>query len=293
MIISMTGYGKAEGEFDGKNYTIEARSVNNRFCEIAFKYPRYLSSKDIELKEQIKKKISRGKLNITLTVKADGSSDYNVKVNPNAAKYYYKMLEGLKNETGINSEIGLDHLLKFNDVLESNDVENVSDDEFKFISSLLDTVVEDIIKMKVKEGDHIKEDLLNRIEYISSETKRIEELSEKNKPEQKEKIQKKVESILTDKKLVEDKRVEMELVLLSDKMDISEECTRLESHLKYFKEYIDSKELAGRRLVFLVQEMNREVNTIAAKSMSAEISQAVSVLKEELEKIREQLQNVE
>lgn len=293
MIISMTGYGKAEGDFEGKNYSIELRSVNNRFCEISLKYPRYLSSRDFQLKEIIKKKISRGKINASLNVKTDGSADNLAKVNTDAAKYYYSMLDELKKATGIQEEIGLDQLLKFSDVLDSNDSEEVSAEEFKFISELLDKALDDVIAMKVKEGDHIREDMMKRADFIGKETDRLLQLSEKNKPEVKEKLAKKVETLLADKSLLDEKRLEMEMVLLSDKLDISEECTRLDSHVKYFNEYIDSEELAGRRLVFLVQEMNREINTIASKSMNAEISQSASVLKEELEKIREQLQNVE
>ena len=293
MIISMTGYGKAEGDFEGKNYSIELRSVNNRFCEISLKYPRYLSSRDFQLKEIIKKKISRGKINASLNVKTDGSADNLAKVNTDAAKYYYSMLDELKKATGIQEEIGLDQLLKFSDVLDSNDSEEVSAEEFKFISELLDKALDDVIAMKVKEGDHIRQDMMKRADFIGKETDRLLQLSEKNKPEVKEKLAKKVETLLADKSLLDEKRLEMEMVLLSDKLDISEECTRLDSHVKYFNEYIDSEELAGRRLVFLVQEMNREINTIASKSMNAEISQSASVLKEELEKIREQLQNVE
>lgn len=293
MIISMTGYGKAEGDFGGRNYSIELRSVNNRFCEISFKYPRYMSSRDFQLKDIVKKKISRGKINASLMVKADGDMENMAKVNMDAAKYYYSMLDELRKATGIQSEIGLDQLLKFSDVMDTNDAEEVSNEEFDFIASLLNKALDDVVAMKLKEGSHIREDLLKRIEFIGKETGRILEISEKNKPEAKEKLAKKVETIMGDKTIIDEKRLEMELVLLSDKLDISEECTRLDSHLKYFGEYIDSEELAGRRLVFLVQEMNREVNTIASKSMSAEISQSASVLKEELEKIREQLQNVE
>ncbi|MCB0725096.1 MAG: YicC family protein [Ignavibacteriae bacterium] len=293
MIISMTGYGKAEGDFGGRNYSIELRSVNNRFCEISFKYPRYMSSRDFQLKDIVKKKISRGKINASLMVKADGDMENMAKVNTDAAKYYYSMLDELRKATGIQSEIGLDQLLKFSDVMDTNDAEEVSNEEFDFIASLLNKALDDVVAMKLKEGSHIREDLLKRIEFIGKETGRILEISEKNKPEAKEKLAKKVETIMGDKTIIDEKRLEMELVLLSDKLDISEECTRLDSHLKYFGEYIDSEELAGRRLVFLVQEMNREVNTIASKSMSAEISQSASVLKEELEKIREQLQNVE
>lgn len=293
MIISMTGYGKAEGDFEGKNYSIELRSVNNRFCEISLKYPRYLSSRDFQLKEIIKKKISRGKINASLNVKTDGDVGNLAKVNTDAAKYYYSMLDELRKATGIQEEIGLDQLLKFSDVLDSNDSEEVSEDEFKFLSGLLDNALDDVIAMKVKEGDHIREDMMKRVTFIGTETERLLKLSEKNKPEVKEKLVKKVDALLADKSLLDEKRLEMEMVLLSDKLDISEECTRLDSHVKYFNEYIDSEELAGRRLVFLVQEMNREINTIASKSMNAEISQSASVLKEELEKIREQLQNVE
>lgn len=293
MIISMTGYGKAEGDFEGKNYSIELRSVNNRFCEISLKYPRYLSSRDFQLKEIIKKKISRGKINASLNVKTDGDVGNLAKVNTDAAKYYYSMLDELKKATGIQEEIGLDQLLKFSDVLDSNDSEEVSEDEFKFLAGLLDKALDDVIAMKVKEGDHIREDMMKRVNFIGTETERLLKLSEKNKPEVKEKLVKKVDALLADKSLLDEKRLEMEMVLLSDKLDISEECTRLDSHVKYFNEYLDSDELAGRRLVFLVQEMNREINTIASKSMNAEISQSASVLKEELEKIREQLQNVE
>jgi uncharacterized protein (TIGR00255 family) len=293
MIISMTGYGKAEGDFEGKNYSIELRSVNNRFCEISLKYPRYLSSRDFQLKEIIKKKISRGKINASLNVKTDGDVGNLAKVNTDAAKYYYSMLDELRKATGIQEEIGLDQLLKFSDVLDSNDSEEVSEDEFKFLAGLLDKALDDVIAMKVKEGDHIREDMMKRVNFIGTETERLLKLSEKNKPEVKEKLVKKVDALLADKSLLDEKRLEMEMVLLSDKLDISEECTRLDSHVKYFNEYIDSEELAGRRLVFLVQEMNREINTIASKSMNAEISQSASVLKEELEKIREQLQNVE
>lgn len=293
MIISMTGYGKAEGDFEGKNYTIELRSVNNRFCEISLKYPRYISSRDFQLKEIVKKKISRGKINASLNVKTDGSTDNLAKINTDAAKYYYSMLDELKKATGIQEEIGLDQLLKFSDVLDSNDSDDVSAEEFEFISGLMDKALDDVIEMKEKEGSQMREDMLRRVDFIGKETERIQKLSEKNKPEVKEKLAKKVETLLSDKSLLDEKRLEMEMVLLSDKLDISEECTRLESHVKYFNEYIDADEPSGRRLVFLIQEMNREINTIASKSMNAEISQAASVLKEELEKIREQLQNVE
>ena len=257
MIISMTGYGKAEGDFGGRNYSIELRSVNNRFCEISFKYPRYMSSRDFQLKDIVKKKISRGKINASLMVKADGDMENMAKVNTDAAKYYYSMLDELRKATGIQSEIGLDQLLKFSDVMDTNDAEEVSNEEFDFIASLLNKALDDVVAMKLKEGSHIREDLLKRIEFIGKETGRILEISEKNKPEAKEKLAKKVETIMGDKTIIDEKRLEMELVLLSDKLDISEECTRLDSHLKYFGEYIDSEELAGRRLVILVQEMNR------------------------------------
>ncbi len=293
MIVSMTGFGKAEGAFRKKKFSVEVRSVNNRFCEISFKYPRYLSGKDFELKEIVRKKISRGKININLTSEDSDNSVAGIKIDENTIREYYSLLKNIKKTIGSDEEIKLQHLLNFSSVFTADSAEEIDEEEFNFICSLINKALDDLSKMKIKEGNSLKTDILGRIKFIEKESALISGISKKRLETERKRMLSKVESIISDKKVIDENRLELEIVLLSEKIDITEEVIRLKSHTKYFTEYAKSGELAGRRLNFLIQEINREINTIASKSMDADISQRASVLKEELEKIREQLQNVE
>jgi len=293
MILSMTGFGKAEDNFNGKKYSIEIRSVNNRFCEISFKYPKYLFSRDIELKEIIKQRISRGKINISLNIENGSDSDLNLVVNKEATKSYLKILKSLKKTIGTKEKIRLDHLLNFSDVFKTQQEQDIDEKEYVFICNLLSDTIDDLMKMKKKEGDFIRKDISKRIDLIERETIVVSDLSRERIPRAKEIFREKVRSVIENQSIIDEKRLELELILLSDKLDVTEECTRLKSHISYFRECIDSEKPMGRRLNFLLQEMNREVNTIASKIMDSEISQKATLLKEELEKIREQIQNVE
>ena len=292
MIVSMTGYGKAEGQYGDRNYTIEIRSVNNKFCEISFKYPKFLYTKDFELKDMVRKKISRGKLSIYISVGSD-KNENDFKVDKENVKTYFNVLKDIRKTIGSKEKIKLEHILTFSEFIAKDVSNELTEEEFKFILDLLNKALEDLISMKIKEGESLQDDILSRVRLIQSESEIIEKLSLENIKDERDKLYAKVELLLGDKKLVDESRVEQEVVLLAEKLDISEECVRLRSHTKYFEEYASSKELAGRRLNFLTQEINREINTMASKSLNAEISQRVSALKEELEKIREQLQNIE
>lgn len=293
MIVSMTGYGKAEGQYGDRNYTIEIRSVNNKFCEITFKYPKFLYTKDFELKDTVRKKISRGKLSIYISVGTDKNDENDFKVDKENVKTYFNVLKDIRKTIGSKEKIKLEHILTFSEFIAKDVTNELTDEEFKFILDLLNKGIDDLIGMKIKEGESLREDIMSRVKLIESESQIIEKISLENIKDERDKLFAKVELLLGDKKLVDESRVEQEVVLLAEKLDISEECVRLRSHTKYFEEYASSKELAGRRLNFLTQEINREINTMASKSLNAEISQRVSSLKEELEKIREQLQNIE
>ncbi len=293
MIVSMTGYGKAEAQYGDKNYSIEIRSVNNKFCEISFKYPKFLYTKDFELKDTVRKKISRGKLSIYINVGTDKNEDNVFKVDKENVKVYHNVLKDIRKTIGSKEKIKLEHILTFSEFIAKDVSNELEDEEFKFILDLLNKALEDLISMKIKEGESLRDDIMGRVNMIETESQIIEKISLANIKEERDKLFSKVEMLLGDKKLVDENRVEQEVVLLAEKLDISEECVRLRSHTKYFEEYAASKELAGRRLNFLTQEINREINTMASKSLNAEISQRVSALKEELEKIREQLQNIE
>lgn len=293
MIVSMTGYGKAEGQYGDRNYTIEIRSVNNKFCEITFKYPKFLYTKDFELKDTVRKKVSRGKLSVYISVGTDKNDENDFKVDKENVKTYFNVLKDIRKTIGSKEKIKLEHILTFSEFIAKDVTNELTDEEFKFILDLLNKGIDDLIGMKIKEGESLQDDILSRVRMIESESAIIEKISLENIKDERDKLFAKVELLLGDKKLVDESRVEQEVVLLAEKLDISEECVRLRSHTKYFEEYAASKELAGRRLNFLTQEINREINTMASKSLNAEISQRVSALKEELEKIREQLQNIE
>ncbi len=293
MILSMTGFGKAEGIFDKKKYVIELRSVNSRFAEISVKYPKYMSSKDNDFKEILRKNISRGKVNMNLNVESDTTIQSNLTVEKNLIKDYTKILKSIRKEIGSKEKIRLDHILHFSEILSAETSGDVSPEEFSFVKELLVKAIEDLFIMKKKEGDFIRNDILSRIEHIGGENEVIRNISVSRVPTERIRLKEKVEALIEDKGKIDENRLELELILLSDKIDITEESIRLKSHLKFFAECVDTIENSGRRLNFLLQEMNREINTMASKSMDAEISQKVSVLKEELEKIREQIQNVE
>jgi uncharacterized protein (TIGR00255 family) len=289
----MTGFGKAEGIFDKKKYVIELRSVNSRFAEISVKYPKYMSSKDNDFKEILRKNISRGKVNMNLNVESDTTIQSNLTVEKNLIKDYTKILKSIRKEIGSKEKIRLDHILHFSEILSAETSGDVSPEEFGFVKELLVKAIEDLFIMKKKEGDFIRNDILGRIEHIGGENEVIRNISVSRVPTERIRLKEKVEALIEDKGKIDENRLELELILLSDKIDITEESIRLKSHLKFFAECVDTIENSGRRLNFLLQEMNREINTMASKSMDAEISQKVSVLKEELEKIREQIQNVE
>jgi uncharacterized protein (TIGR00255 family) len=293
MIVSMTGFGKSEFFFDNKKYTFEVRSINSRFCEVSFRVPKYLSSKENELKEIVRKKISRGKINVSLNIEGKNGDIPNLKLNKDVIKDYMSLLKALRKSIGTKEKIKLEHLLSFSEILKVDSENGVTEDEYNFIAGLLNTALDDLNLMKQKEGEYLKIDLIQRINFIDSETDEIFEFGKNRIPLEKEKIYEKLNSILEDKTIIDDKRLELELLILSEKLDITEECIRLKSHLKFFKECADSKDYAGRRINFLLQEMNREVNTIASKASNADISQKVTILKEELEKIKEQIQNIE
>ena len=293
MIISMTGFGKAEGNFGTRRYRVEITSVNNRFLEISMRYPKRLASKEYELKEVLRKKISRGKLNVFIGIDTDSRNEQGGMHDENKIKEFHKLAQNINKIIGSKEVIKLRDILELGEFVSLTDESNADEKETEFVSKLIGKAADDLSRMKTMEGKNLEKDMLGRIKSIEREADRIIILSKKRVKVESERIKKKLESIIAGRKDIDDKRVEMEIVLFADKSEISEELTRLRSHTKFFVDYAKSDELAGRRLNFLIQEMNREINTIASKSSDAVISQKSAFLKEELEKIREQLQNVE
>lgn len=293
MIVSMTGYGRAEVSKKDITATVEVRSVNSRFLEVTTRLPRTLSHRENDVKELVKGYVTRGKVSVQVSLAVETDGALPVKINVDAAKAYYKLLDRLRKEVKLKEPVNLSHLLQFSEVLEGAEENEVGEREWQVVEQALHKAMKEFNVMRAKEGKELAKDLKKRIEWIDSTVDRIEQLSKERIPEERKRLQERIAQLLGDKTVIDQNRLELEIALLSDKLDVTEECVRYHSHNKFFLETMVKEEAAGRKLNFLVQEMNREANTIGSKSSDATIAHLVVQLKEELEKIREQLQNIE
>lgn len=293
MIISMTGFGKASRSVKKLKVSVELRSINSKYLEVSCRVPMVFSDKESEIKEIISQKVSRGKISVQLGIEKNTNSDVTIQVKPDAVKEYYKLLSGIKKTTGIKEEIKLEHILKFSEIFKGESNDDLAD-YWNDIKKIVSAAVNDLVVMKAKEGKVLEKDILSRLSSIEKKLDVVTKLSVKNVSETKRKMLDKVNNLINEAGIQADNnRLEYELIMISDRLDITEEVIRAKSHINYFRNNVKQKELSGRRLNFLVQEINREINTIASKSNSSEISQFVVEMKEELEKIKEQLQNIE
>jgi uncharacterized protein (TIGR00255 family) len=251
------------------------------------------SDKESEIKEVISQKISRGKISAQLVIEKNTTSEVTLQVKPEAVKEYLKLLTGIKKATGIKEEIKLDHILKFSEIFKGENNDDLAE-YWGDIKKIFSAAAGDLVLMKAKEGKVLEKDILGRVNSIEKKLDIVVKLSEKNVTETKKKMLDKVNKLISEANIQADKnRLEYELIMISDRLDITEEVIRAKSHINYFRNNVKQKELSGRRLNFLVQELNREINTIASKSNSSNISQYVVEMKEDLEKIKEQLANIE
>lgn len=291
MLKSMTGFGKASAENDRISVEFELKSVNSRFLEVFFRLPNFLSLKEFELKEEIKKKINRGKISVSIQVNFKDPKDSPWGINTEKFNEFIASVNEIKKISKIDEELKLNHLLSNKDIFSGNKIE-ITEDDFNFIKSALNTAVDELNKMKVNEGNELSKDISNRINNIENSVKDINDVAKKTVEDYHSLLKERIKLLLDDAN-INPERLETELALLADKADISEECVRLISHLKFFNECVNDDESNGRRLNFLCQEINREANTIASKTLSSEISHKAIFIKEEVEKIREQIQNIE
>ncbi len=292
MIASMTGYGRGEANAKGIHVGVELRSVNSRFLEVSTRLPRLLSMRENEIKEIIRKKISRGKINMLAVVEHENDGDIPVRVNVSAAKGYYKLLNDLRKTVKLKQTVRLEHLLQFSEVLEPLEMENTDDKVWGLVAKALDQAVDNLLTMKRNEGEELGKDFRHRINILEEKLTQIEKISVEQVPNERIRLRERIQQLL-EKETIDEGRLEMELALMADRLDVTEECVRFRSHNKFFLEALANDEAAGRKLNFLIQEMNREANTIGSKSSAAEIAHLVVNIKEEIERIREQLQNIE
>ena len=288
---SMTGFGRANTEKNSRQYIVEIKSVNHKYSDITVKAPRNLMFLEDKIKKAILNKVSRGKIDVWINYLNYGADGKKVIINKELAKLYIEELKTLAKENNIEQEIKVTEISKFPDVLNIEETENQEEIEDELLECV-NKALDQFVQMREKEGNKIKEDLENRISNVEENIQKICECSSGLVQEYVVKLEERIKEILkTD--IVDQNRLAQEIVIYSDKCSVEEELTRLKSHSIQFRELINKNEPVGKKLDFLIQEMNREVNTMGSKSGSIEITNCVIDLKTILEDIREQIQNIE
>lgn len=291
MIRSMTGFGRGSYENEGREYLVEVKSVNHKYCDISFRMPKSFNGIENRLRKEIENYVSRGKIDVFIDFQNFSDKGNNIKFNKELAKSYIKNLKELGEETGINSEISVVDISKMPDIFKKEDN---TDEELIFneLKVALTQALERLISMKELEGEKLIIDLEYRIKEISQKINQISEFSAGLVDEYIVKLKSRVKELM-DTETLDENRLLQEIVIFSDKSSIEEELTRLKSHVEQFEKLVKESSPIGKKFDFLIQEMNREINTIGSKANSLQITNLVIEVKTELENIREQIQNIE
>ncbi|MCS7232739.1 MAG: YicC family protein [Synergistetes bacterium] len=288
----MTGYGRGESEGNGLKCLVEISSVNHRFCEIMVKLSKNLLALELKIREYIRGKINRGKINVLVSFRYTERYVPEIILNRSLAKQYYEMLNRLKDELKLLDEIRLDLLLRFPDLFEIMEITEDVEKIWPMVKEALDSAIKNMMEMKEREGAYLAEDLKKRLKVLFSLSEEVERRCLELRESIPQKLRERVREILCDVPVNED-RLLTEIALFQEKRDATEEIVRFKSHLNQFWEMLMGGSPVGRKMDFLVQEMLREVNTLSSKAGEAEISKLVVEMKAELERIREQVQNIE
>ncbi len=291
-LYSMTGFASLQTEYNHNEITCEVRALNSRYLEIIVRLPRAIADQENAIKDIIRKKITRGKISFNLSFSSINGELQHLMIDPEAVKLYKNLLEQIRAAAGIEQEITLDHLLFFKDIITYQEESPVDEELLQTVYRITEQVMEDLNQMRANEGENLRRDLLERLARIETLTREVAELGEKNPRQEFERLYKRLLALLNEEK-IDPNRLELELALISDKVDITEETIRMQSHIQLFRENLRAGSPIGKKLNFLLQEMHREANTMSNKATMIEISHRVVNIKEEVEKMREQIQNVE
>ena len=292
MIRSMTGYGAADLERDGQRLSAEIRSVNHRFCEVSLRAPKLVGLFEDQIRQLIADRFSRGKFSLTITWSGVGESGEVLRVNETVTDRYVALLEQLRKRYKLDSGLDVRTLATLPDVFTWEHTALSDDETWALLQGVIGQACENMNAMKAREGDALARDLVHRLSLIRAQLDLVAERAPNRPAEAKERLETRLKALLNGVD-VDPVRIAQEVALMADRLDCTEECVRLAAHLDQFRHLAEGPEPAGRKLNFLLQEMNREVNTIGSKGNDAEIARAVIIMKEEIERLREQVQNVE
>jgi len=292
MVKSMTGYGRARETVNKRDITVEMRSVNNRYLDCSVKLPRaYLFAEDA-IKSRIQGAVSRGKVDVFVTIDSTGADEAVVAVNEGLAESYLKAIRQLSERFGLAEEMSALSLSRLPDVMTLTKAEEDLESLGADICQVLDAAIANYNAMRATEGRKLAEDILGRLDTIEALTGKVEERSPKTVAEYREKLLGRMREVL-ESTTIDESRILTEAAIFADKVAVDEETVRLRSHLAQLRDMLHSDQPIGRKLDFLIQEVNRESNTIGSKGNDIEIARWVVELKAEVEKIREQVQNIE
>lgn len=293
MIKSMTGFGKGEFIDENRSITVEMKAVNHRYCDVHVKMPRRYSFAEEKVKSLVKNSIKRGKIEVSVIVENIKDADVNIKLNTVIAKQYMENLKELSDELQLEDQITLEYVASLPDVLKSvPDVEN-EEEVTAAIEKAVAIAIENFDNMRKIEGEKLAEDLLMRGRVIRSHVDTIGERAPMLQKIYADRIKERIEALLDGNIEVPEDRIVLEAAIFADKANITEELVRLDSHMIQMENIINSDKSEGKKLDFLVQEMNRETNTIGSKANDLDITSTMLEIKSEIEKIREQVQNIE
>lgn len=298
MIRSMTGYGRSQKILNGRDILVEIRSVNHRYFECSSRVPRTYNYIDEKLKAVLKQDVSRGKVEVSVSINNIEGRDTEIAVNKGVAEGYVKALRALNQEMGEDGKLWLEDDLRLSKLIKLPDIFNIQktpDDEEQVwadVYSVAKEALTSFVAMRETEGEKLRADVLEKAEGILEMVSKVEELSPKTVENYRSRLYQKLTEILESKD-IDQQRVLTEAAIFAEKIAVDEETVRLRSHISQLKEMLGSEEPIGRKLDFIVQEMNREVNTIGSKAQDLNITKIVVDMKAEIEKIREQIQNIE
>lgn len=292
MIKSMTGFGRGESQGENKEFLVEIKSVNHRYCDVFIKMPRLLSPLEDRVREAVSRSLSRGKIDVFVSFDDYGQDSKNVLIDEALAGAYIKAVGVLRDKYGLADDISVSLVSRFPDILKVEKAEEDLEKLWELLKVALDNAINALIEMRRNEGEELRNNLKERTNYMEEVVKGISLRAPEVVKEYKQKLENRIKELM-EQKTIDESRLAMEVAIFADRCSIDEEIVRLGSHIGQMREALDMGQPVGRKLDFLVQEMNREINTIGSKANDLAITKEVLELKSELEKMREQIQNIE
>lgn len=292
MIKSMTGFGRSEIVKGNRKISVEIKSVNHRYLEAGIKMPKKLNVFESRMRDLLKKYATRGKIDIFINYEDDSESQVNLKFNQNIADEYMAIFNNMSEKYNLKNDMTVGGLARFPEVITMDEVQEDEEELWHFIEEAMKAALEQFVNTRILEGENLKKDLLGKLDHMEELVAFVEKRSPEIMKEYRSKLESKVKEILGDT-TIDESRIATEVIIYADKICVDEETVRLRSHIEHARKCLNEEGGIGRKMDFIAQEMNREANTTLSKANDIEISNAAIDLKTEIEKVREQIQNIE